>query len=71
MQLEIQLAVTLCFFLVADRVFVRVRGAGPDFVIIVQHWTGIWFFLVRCRVHHQPALLGKLSDIGFGWIGLA
>jgi len=57
--------------LVLFRVFMRIRPARPDFVIIVQHRPRMRLFLVGHHIDHQPAVLGEFPDIRLGRIGLA
>jgi hypothetical protein len=57
--------------LVLHGVLLRVGLARPDLVILVQHLLRRGFFLLGDRIHHEPALLGHLPDIGPGQIGLA
>ena len=62
-ELQIHFAVPFGVGLVPDRIFLRVRPAGPDLVIIVQHRPWRRGFLFGYRVDHQPALPGKLPDV--------
>ena len=55
MQLEIQFGLALGVGLVLGGIFLGVRPAGLDLIVVVQHRPRRWLVVLRRHVDHETA----------------